>query len=226
MDTCPIGAGAHKAPSALALIAGLAIAAGGIAQAGRAHAQAALPASAASDAPSESLRRQALSPYRFILQHANTPARAKPAAAAEPKRHAPPVEQAAVQPRPAPAEAARMPEPQPAPAPAPAPEPVAAVAPRPAPPAPVAAVAAIRREIIPVKTDEPRLTAALLRERPSGIVKVTFEVRPDGSTGEVKVVSSTNRALNRASVEAVSGWKFEPVDEVVTVETELAYKYD
>ena len=116
-----------------------------------------------------------------------------------------------------------MPEPQPAPAPAPAPEPVAAVAPRPAPPAPVAAVAAIRREIIPVKTDEPRLTAALLRERPSGIVKVTFEVRPDGSTGEVKVVSSTNRALNRASVEAVSGWKFEPVDEVVTVETELAY---
>jgi len=223
MDTCPIGAGAHKAPSALALIAGLAIAAGGIAQAGRAHAQAGLAASAASDAPSESLRRQALSPYRFILQHANTPARAKPAAAPEAKRPAPPIEQAAVQPRPAPAAAARMPEPQPAPAAEPAPEPVAAIAPKPPPPAPVAA---IRREIIPVKTDEPRLTAALLRERPSGVVKVTFEVRPDGSTGEVKVVSSTNRALNRASVEAVSGWMFEPVDEVVTVETELAYKYD
>ena len=102
-------------------------------------------------------------------------------------------------------------------------EPVAAVAPKPAEPAPIAAV---RREIIPVRTDEPRLPMALLRERPSGVVKVSFEINPDGSTGAVKVLSSTNRSLNKASVEAVSGWKFEPVDEVMLVETELAYKYD
>jgi outer membrane biosynthesis protein TonB len=42
----------------------------------------------------------------------------------------------------------------------------------------------------------------------------------------VTVVSSTNRALNRVSVEAVSNWKFQPVDEVLTIETELAYKFD
>jgi TonB family protein len=65
-----------------------------------------------------------------------------------------------------------------------------------------------------------------MRERPSGLVKVQFDIRPDGSTGDVKVLSSTNRALNRASIDAISGWKFEPVDEVLTVETELAYKYD
>lgn len=233
MDTSPIGARAHKAPGAWALIAGLAVAVGGIVPANRALAQAGSPASAASDAPSESLRRQALSPYRFILQHANVPARSKPAAAteakadtkaepkAEPRRPAPPVEQAAVQPR-APAAASLAPEPQAAPAVAPAPPPVAAIAPRPEPPP----AAAVRREIIPVRTDEPRLSAALLRERPSGVVKVSFEVRPDGSTGDVKVLSSTNRSLNRASVDAVAGWKFEPVDEPTVVETELAYKYD
>lgn len=227
MDTCRIGAGAHKARGARALAAGLAIAmgAGG---AGTAFAQATAPAAAASDAPSESLRRQALSPYRFILQHANTPARTKPAPATEakapePKRPAPPVEQAAVQPRAVPAVAVPSPEPQAVPAQPRVPEPVAAVAPRPAEPPPIAAV---RREIIPVKTEEPRLTASLLRERPSGVVKVAFKVRPDGSTADVKVVSSTNRSLNRASVEAVSGWTFEPVDEVLLVETELAYKYD
>jgi TonB family protein len=123
------------------------------------------------------------------------------------------LEQAAVQPRPA--------SPAPAAAPQPAPEPVAAHVPKPAEPPPV-----VRREIIPIKTDEPRLATALLRERPSGVVKVSFEVLPDGSTGGVKVVSSTNRSLNKASVEAVSGWKFQPVDETLTVETELAYKYD
>ncbi|MDP3762111.1 MAG: TonB family protein [Ramlibacter sp.] len=225
MDTCSIGAPAHKACRAWALIAGLAIATGGFLAGSPAFGQAGPPmaAAAAGDAPSEALRRQALSPYRFILQHANAPARAKPAPApeakAEPKRPAAPapVEHAAVQPRAVP------PAPAPAAQPQPAAEPVAALAPKAVEPVPIAA---IRREIIPVRTDEPRLPMALLRERPSGVVKVSFEVNPDGSTGAVKVVTSTNRSLNKASVEAVSGWKFQPVDEVMLVETELAYKYD
>jgi len=208
MHTHRIGAKAHKAGSVWVLIAGLGFTIAGNSAWGQASA-------AGTDAPSESLRRQALSPYRFILQHANTPPRAKPAPAPqEPKRPAPAaVEQAAVQPRPA--------SPAPTAAPQPAPEPVAAHVPKPVAPPPV-----VRREIIPVRTDEPRLPMALVRERPSGVVKVSFEVLPDGTTGGVKVVASTNRALNKASVEAVSGWKFQPVDETLTVETELAYKYD
>jgi len=226
MDTCRIGAQAHKACRAWALIAGLGIATGGIVGGKPAFAQAGATA-AASDAPSEALRRQALSPYRFILQNANAPARGKPApeARSEPRRPAAPavVEQAAVQPRAVPSAPARAPEPQPVAVPQPAPQPVAAIAPKPEQPAPIAAV---HREIVPVRTDEPKLPAALLRERPSGVVKVSFEVRPDGSTGAVKVVASTNRSLNRPTVDAVAGWKFEPVDEVMQVETELAYKYD
>ena len=220
MHTHRIGAKAHKAGSVWVLIAGLGFAIGG----SSAMAQATPPVAAGSDAPSEALRRQALSPYRFILQHANAPARAKPAPAAqeakaEPKRASPPaaVEQAVARPRPATPAAA----PEPAPAAQPAPDPVAALAPRPTEPPP-----AVHLEIIPVKTDEPRLPMALLRERPSGVVKVAFDVMRDGSTSAVRVVSSTNRALNKASLEAVAGWKFQPVDEVLPVETELAYKYD
>ncbi|MDB5871065.1 MAG: hypothetical protein JWQ07_507 [Ramlibacter sp.] len=215
------GARAHKACGVWVLIAGL----GFVTGVGPVLAQSPPggPAAGADGAPSEAMRRQALSPYRFILQNASAPAR-KPAVAAPPaeaKRPVQPaaVEQAAVQPRAAsPAPAAPQPASQP-----PAPEPVAAVAPKAAEPSPVAAV---RREIIPVKTDEPRLSAALMRERPSGVVKISFDVMPDGSTNAVKVVSSTNRDLNRASVDAVSRWKFQPVDEVLAVETELAYKYD
>jgi len=43
---------------------------------------------------------------------------------------------------------------------------------------------------------------------------------------DVKVLASTNRALNRPTVDAIQGWKFQPVDEVLTVETELVYKFD
>lgn len=217
-----IGARAHKACSVWALIAGLGIATG----MGSAFAQAQAPASTAGgDAPSEALRRQALSPYRFILQNANAPARAKPVAPpAEARKPAAAIEQASVA-RPTPnaaVTAIAAPAATPAAMPAPEPAPVASIAPSREP----APVAAIRREVIPIKTDEPHLPAALLRERPSGVVKVHFDINPDGSTAGVKVASSTNRSLNRVSVEAVTGWKFQPIDDVVSVETELVYKYE
>jgi TonB family protein len=211
MHTDQIRGAAHKACRAGVVIAGLQFAVLGL----PALAQTTPPATA--NGPSEALQRQALSPYRFILQNASAPARkpAAPAAASEPKKPAP-VEQAALQPRPAPSPQAATPQPsQPE-----APTPVAVFAPKPPEPPPV-----VHREIIPIKTDEPHLSAALLRERPSGVVKVSFEVHPDGSTAAVKILSSSNRSLNKPSVEAVSGWKFQPVDEVLTVETELDYHY-
>jgi TonB family protein len=84
----------------------------------------------------------------------------------------------------------------------------------------------VRRDIIPVETDSPRLSPALLREEPHGTVRVEFDINYDGSVGEVKVVSSTNRSLNKPTIEAVKGWKFEPVDEILTVQTEVVYKLD
>ena len=214
-----IGAKAHKACGVWALIAGLGLGTG--METALAQAQ---PAAAASDAPSEAVRRQALSPYRFILQNANAPTRAaKPAVAVAPEPKRPPapaaIEQAAVQPRSAPA-AAASPSPAPATLAPSAPEPVAALTPRPAEPV---TARSVNREVIPVRTDEPRLTPAQLHDRVTGEVRVQFDLNPDGSTGNIKIVSSTNRTLNRNTIEAVSGWKFQPVDEVVTVETKIVY---
>jgi TonB family protein len=183
------------------------------------------PAGNTDNAPSEAARRAAASPYRFILQNATAPRRAAPAPApaVEPKRAAPPppVQQATAQPQraaPAPVEAA----PPPAPAPAPAPEAAVASVSR----QPAAEPPPVRRDIIPIQTDEPHLSPALLREEPKGTVKIHFDINYDGSVGEVKVISSSNRSLNKPTVEAVKGWKFQPVDEVLTVETEVVYNLE
>jgi TonB family protein len=212
------GVPAHKALARAALVLMFVVPA--------VHAQ-----SAADGAPSEAARRAAMSPYRFILQNASAPAR-KPAAET-PKRAtaaAPdpePVKQEAVKsaaraPVAAPvAPAAPVTTPLPAAAPVAEPEPVQLAVRATKPPEP-----RLRREVIPVRTDEPHLSAALLREKPNGVVRVQFDINVDGSTGGVKVLASSNRALNRATTEAVAGWKFEPVDEVLTVETEVAYRYD
>jgi TonB family protein len=217
------GVPAHKAGGVWVLVAGLGLAAITVTDPASAQSTAAPVAGPA--APSEAAQRQANSPYRFILQNANAPSRAKPPPAPAPveaKKVAKPEPVALARPAPVPVAPAPVAEPAPVPAPAPAPEPVAAII----PPEPEAIAAVRHLQVIPVRTDDPRLPAALMRERPSGLVRISFELNPDGSTGNVKVVSSTNRALNRASVDAVSNWKFMPVDEVLTIETELAYKYD
>jgi len=69
------GVPAHKAGGVWVLMAGLGLAA--IAGTERASAQTP-PAVAGTAAPSEAVQRQANSPYRFILQNANAPSRAKP----------------------------------------------------------------------------------------------------------------------------------------------------
>ena len=233
MQTLGTVGGAHKA-RLVGVIAGTML----MAFAHTASGQTTPPAGNPLDqAPSEAARRAALSPYRFILQHSSAPrkapapapaaAPAAPAVAAEPKKAAsPPVQQAAAQPSATQTVRALEPAaPAPASAPAPAAAPalqdaaVAAISRQPTEPAP-------RLEIIPVRTDEPRLPPALLREQPRGTVKISFDIQPDGTTKDVKVVASTNRALNRPTVDAVQNWKFEPVDAVLTVETEVVYKFE
>jgi TonB family protein len=226
MQTLRFRGGAYKARFAGVLAGSMLLA---LAQ--TASAQTTPPAGNPIDqAPSEAARRAALSPYRFILQHSTAPRKPAaapapaPAAAAEPKKASAPVQQAAAQPSATQTVRAlepAAPAPQPAAAPAPAlPEPaVAAVSRQPTEPAP-------RLEIIPVRTDEPRLPPALIREQPKGTVRIAFDIQHDGSTKDVKVLASTNRALNRPTVEAVQNWKFQPVDAVLTVETEVVYKFD
>lgn len=186
--------------------------------------------SPADGAPTEAARRQAMGPFRMILQNAD-PARkpapkktpphpvaaspATPAARGTAAPATPAVSQVPAVPSAA-AEPAK-PEVAAAPASSPASSLAAASAPQaPATPQPVALVA--------LKQDAPVLPAALRREQPEGIVKVGFVVKPDGSTTDVQVLSSTNRKLNSASVAAVAGWRFQPIGETRPTEVELVYE--
>ena len=62
-----------------------------------------------------------------------------------------------------------------------------------------------------------------MREIPKGVVKVAFDDNPDGTTSDVQAVASTNRRLNSSAIEAVSKWRFKPIDETVRVDIELSY---
>lgn len=63
----------------------------------------------------------------------------------------------------------------------------------------------------------------LMRERPSGMVTVAFEVNPDGNVSGARVIKSSNSSLNRPSVSAVEKWKFQPIDDTRSLEIELNY---
>ncbi len=239
------------------------------------HAQtAAPPAASASEAQlSEAVKRQAASPYRWILT--NQTSAQKPRAPT-------------TAPSPAPAPTAAAPAPVPAPAPTvasappagansaaavaaaaarraeiaeaaakqasaaaatPAPAAVAAVAPPPPPPAPAPVVAAppppppapvqvavapppppppkLNIDLVPISQPEPRLSPAAQRELASGAaVRIAFTVNTDGSTSDVRVVSSSTRALNNPVMAAVREWKYNKVDAPQKTEIELVFKQE
>lgn len=204
------------------------------------------PTSSASAAPSEALQRQALGPYRMILRSATVPSKPKaaPALAAatspvttgmsarlstakpqvEPGQPASPATapqtaQAAVTPIATPTvQAVEVSAPRAEVTP-PAPMSVAALT---SPPPPSGAVAA-KTALVLIKNDPPTLSGPLARESPSGIVRVAFNVNPDGSTSDFKIAASNNRRLNSAVVAAITQWRYQPIDAVQTTEVEMVF---
>lgn len=110
-------------------------------------------------------------------------------------------------------------DPEPQPAPRRAPEPVAA-APRPEPAPAVGASTPARP--LPGATPAPRYPVSALRRGEGGEVLVRAEVGPDGVVTSVSLARpSGNRALDRAALDAVRRWRFEPArrDGVPTVDS-------
>lgn len=105
-------------------------------------------------------------------------------------------------------------------APAAAPAPLPQRAPQPA----VAVV--LERPLIAIRQEEPLLSGPLARERPTGVIQVGFNVNADGSTGDVSVVSSTNRKLNSAVLNAVTKWVYQPLEAVRRVDVAIEFKND
>jgi TonB family protein len=77
-----------------------------------------------------------------------------------------------------------------------------------------------------VKADEPEFPITVMRRLRKGSVQVRFEVMPDGSVGNVTVVQTTHRSLNEAALEAVNGWRFEPVRASRSAVVDLGFDLD
>jgi TonB family protein len=165
--------------------------------------------------PSEEVKRRALGPLRIIKQLGD---QKKPVTPAAPAPAPAPV---SVAPKPKPEEKAeKVPEPVVAKVEVPVVVPV--VAPAPAPEIPKVAKK-VNNELIPVSQEPPVYNRNLMRETQRALVKVAFDVKPDGSTAGMEVTASNNRRLNTSAMDAVSRWKFKPIDETVRVEIELVF---
>ena len=117
-------------------------------------------------------------------------------------------------------EAARAPEPEPEPAPAPAettptpapaqptPQPTPA-RPTPAQPAEPAGPTSVDQLRV-LRQSAPRYPPQAYRRRQEGTVEIEFVVMPDGSVGEVTVISSEPRGVfDREAINAMKEWRFE-----------------
>ncbi|MBC7918230.1 MAG: energy transducer TonB [Rhodoferax sp.] len=187
--------------------------------------------------PSEEVKRRAMGPLRIIKQMgdqrrspapapAPTPAVVPPPAPVSPAPVAAPkprVEEAKVEKK-APAVVEVPVAPAPVAVAVPAPAPVAApVAP---PPEPPKVAKQVNTELIPIQQEPPVFNRNFMRDNPRALIKVAFDVNPDGSTSDVEVTASNNRRLNSSAVAAVAKWKFKPIDEAVRVEIELAFSLE
>ena len=108
----------------------------------------------------------------------------------------------------------------------PAVNPVAVPVAIPQSPAKPVAAAPVELPLVAIRQEEPLLAGALARERPTGVVQVGFNVNPNGSTGDVSVISSTNRKLNSAVVNAVSKWVYQPLEAARRLEVAIEFKND
>ena len=87
----------------------------------------------------------------------------------------------------------------------------------PAEPAPATPARTANTELIPVSTPAPQFPAEAYRSRQSGEVQVEFVVGTNGSVTSSRVVrSNPRRVFDRAALDAVNRWRFQPVAEPVT----------
>ena len=94
-----------------------------------------------------------------------------------------------------------------------------------APAQPAAPVRAANTQLIPVSTPPPEFPPEAYRSRQSGEVQVEFVVGTDGSVTSARVVrSNPRRVFDRAALEAVNRWRFQPVAEPITSRRTIGFE--
>jgi protein TonB len=89
---------------------------------------------------------------------------------------------------------------------------------QPTPSAPAPAPARASGTLVPISTPQPQYPEDALRRGQTGAVTLEFTVNPDGSVGNLVVVSATPRGVFERGVQsAVRRWRFQPIAAPQTV---------
>ncbi len=82
----------------------------------------------------------------------------------------------------------------------------------------------VETELKLISQAQPAFPRDLRREISHGKVMVKFTVQPNGTVSDPSIVSFSNRGLNRPALEAISKWKFEPIQTARTVQVEIEFE--
>jgi TonB family protein len=74
-----------------------------------------------------------------------------------------------------------------------------------------------------VQEVEPDFPIAIVRRQKKGNVVMSFVVQRDGSVAQIEVVKTTNPFLNRAAIQALSQWRFQPLSRPQTATVEMGF---
>lgn len=77
-----------------------------------------------------------------------------------------------------------------------------------------------------LKGEEPAFPANAVRKLRKGTVQVRFEVQADGTVANTSIVQTSHRSLNEAAIEAVNGWRFQPVRSPRSAVVDLGFDLD
>ena len=72
-------------------------------------------------------------------------------------------------------------------------------------------VADAMQPLVPISVVEPTIPRELSHESLNTIVKLSFTVQADGRVAKPLVVSGNNRRLNKSAIDAITQWRFEPI---------------
>jgi TonB family protein len=78
--------------------------------------------------------------------------------------------------------------------------------------------------LVALRQDPPELPRNLQNTGVQGSVRVGFSVNLDGSTADIRVLSSTNARLNDAAVKAVGKWLFQPIETQGLAEIDFVFE--
>lgn len=81
------------------------------------------------------------------------------------------------------------------------------------------------KDILPIEREAPTYPAEALEQGLNGHVDLVFTITPQGTTKDIKIISSTSPLFDESAMQALAKFKYEPVTRAIpNVRTRIAYR--